>query len=502
MNDDNPDRVGTTPWQSNQPPQVQPRTATQDEFVFRLTQDRVARQLRILELHQIPSLSDVRDDVEMLVTILDRIQKKYRNRGRFHLIMENEVRSSEQEQSQSSENPHVETRILFSPTISFQGSDRRPIAERLADCLTAFALLDKRHPHSTSYALEYPLGNVPCPSPLPPPHPPFAIPHWYPGKEYLQHEVTEQRWQELIQSKLFINRQLARHFSTRDVHDVSQMYKRFFKTLHLRIKALNKCRMPRTLVYAEFTPPWIRRRICVGEQTSYLVRLTIPDLRNQRNRAGYQRMAFILAAFYEIEPMFSREILETLLRSYPPVEPGSQSRKRPMHPSQMVATAKAMARKKRQLAQTQAPGNEAQGLEVIDQSPQEAVEEQPQTAVEEQPQQLVAEEQQDPQQTDEVEKQLPVTEEPAQANPEPEEDGDGRILESQPSQDAEHPAELVCGAGADCLILRKDVVHSQDAPAVTGQCTKCRCPLHDLCGGGEKGGMLCRGCKGPGQLPQ
>ncbi|PXF46243.1 Valine--tRNA ligase, chloroplastic/mitochondrial 2 [Gracilariopsis chorda] len=89
-------------------------------------------------------------------------------------------------------------------------------------------------------------------------------------------------------------------------------------------------------------------------------------------------------------------------------------------------------------------------------------------------------------QTDEVEKQFVVTEEPAQANAEPEEDGDGRILESQPSQDAEHPAELVCGSGADCLILRKDVVNSQDAPAVTGQCTKCHCPLHDLCGGGEK----------------
>ncbi|PXF42019.1 Valine--tRNA ligase [Gracilariopsis chorda] len=89
-------------------------------------------------------------------------------------------------------------------------------------------------------------------------------------------------------------------------------------------------------------------------------------------------------------------------------------------------------------------------------------------------------------QTDEVEKQFVVSEEPAQANAEPEEDGDGRILESQPSQDAEHPAELVCGSGADCLILRKDVVHSQDAPAVTGQCTKCHCPLHDLCGGGEK----------------
>ncbi|PXF44985.1 Valine--tRNA ligase [Gracilariopsis chorda] len=98
-------------------------------------------------------------------------------------------------------------------------------------------------------------------------------------------------------------------------------------------------------------------------------------------------------------------------------------------------------------------------------------------------------------QIDEVEKQFPVTEEPAQANAEPEEDGDGRNLESQPSQDAEHPAELVCGAGADCLILRKD------APAVTGQCTKCRCPLQVLCGGGEKKGMLCRGYKGPGQLP-
>lgn len=469
MNDDNPARVGTSSWQSNQTPQVQPRTATQDEFVFRLTQDRVARQLRILELHQIPSLVDVREDIEMLVTILDRIQKKYRNRGRFHLIMENEVRSSEEEQLQPSDNPHVETRILFSPTISFQGSDRRPIAERLADCLTAFALLDKRHPHSASYALEYPLGNVPPPSPLPPPHPPFAIPHWYPGKEYQQHEVTEQRWQELTQSKLYINRQLARHFSNRAVHDISQMYKRFFKTLHLRIKALNKCRMPRTLVYAEFTPPWIRRRICVGEQTSYLVRLTIPDLRNQRNRAGYQRMAFILAAFYEIEPMFSREILETLLRSYPPAEPGSQSRKRPLRPSQMVATAKALARKKRQLAQAQAAENEAPEPEVPDHSAQASEEEQPQTVVEEQPPQTDVDESQDLQHSEEVEKQLEETEEPVEAHREPEEDGDGQILESQPAQEADHPVDLACGAGEDSILLRKEDVHSQEAAAASRQ---------------------------------
>eukprot|EP00737_Agarophyton_chilense_P002271 gb/GEZJ01002578.1/.p1 GENE.gb/GEZJ01002578.1/~~gb/GEZJ01002578.1/.p1 ORF type:complete len:478 (-),score=60.41 gb/GEZJ01002578.1/:534-1967(-) len=476
MTDEVPERCESGPWGPRATPENQQRPGSQDEFVYRLSQDRVARQIRMLELNQIPCLRDVREDVELLVTIIERVQKKFRSRGRFHLIMENEVHGNQDDDIE--DNDHVETRVLFSPTISFQGSERLPIAEKLADCLNSFALMDKRPANAGVCALDYAQGNI---VPIPPPNPqqpPFTIPSWYPGRELVRHDVGEEKWQELTQSKLFINRQLARYFSARDVRDVSQMYKRFFKALHVRIKALNKCRMPRTLVYAEFTPPWIRRLICVGEQISYLVRLTIPDLRNQRNRAGYQRMAFILAAFYEIEPMFSREILDGLLRSFPPSEPSRWRRERPMHPSQMATASTEPARKKRNISNEEGNGIHGERRKDTNHNPHGIKGGHPPEAQ---------------QSTDEEEKQTQLDlEEHITSNGE----GNTRIPVVPPNPQRAVPSQKTsCGAGENCLFLPKEDLSCQDDGSITGRCSKCSCPLHDLCGGGEDGEMLCRRCK-------
>lgn len=475
MNEDSIERRANTHWGPNPSPNIQARTSSQDEFVFRLTQDGMARQIRILELHQVPSLADVKEDVEMLVTILDRLQKRHRNTARFHLIMEKDIAPSHDGASAADDGAHVETRILFSPTISFQGQERKSVAEKLADCLTTFAILDKRVPTKASYGVGFPFANAPQPPPTSPPPPPFAIPNWYPGKEHLQNEVTEQRWQELIQTKLHVNKDIARRFYLLGSHDISQIYKRFFKTLHTKIKALNRCRMQRTLVYAEFTPPWIRRRICVGEQTSYLVRLTIPDLRNQRNRAGYQRMAFILGAFYELEAMFSREILENLLSDHhiPTLrQSGNANKKRSAHAARL-ASPRAIARRKRNMAEGVSSDAYAGEREAEEHCTQQVPQAQP----------VADDDDEDGYNSSNEDAELCGNE------------GDTLTTATQDRQICEASDMVLCATSEDCVVLRKgDEASAEEARRAAERGLRCF-QTYDGCQGREDGEAMCRKCK-------
>jgi len=258
-------------------------------------------------IHWLPGVSD---DVCNLVRNLEHIQDKFMQKGRFHLILETEVGP---EGNGSSEPHHVtqsEVRVLFSPTISFKMKEASSRAHDLVAALSAFAIISKTNSRNNSIGTTGRLhaqlrqnGDITR----------FELPSWFPGHCYNKGTCTDASWKEKTEKPLIIDKSVARRFEVLPNQDLLRLYEAFFTTMHNKIANTSNASSKKRLQYADLTPSWIRRKLFVSGRTSILSELVVPDIRTQRNAAGYQRMAWILASFYQYEAIFAKETLDHLL---------------------------------------------------------------------------------------------------------------------------------------------------------------------------------------------
>lgn len=80
----------------------------------------------------------------------------------------------------------------------------------------------------------------------------------------------------------------------------------------------------------KLTPPWIRRQVVSGKSAEFASQVAVflegcyvPRPRQQKNGEGNKRLAYILAAFYIEEKFFAREYLKHLLAIVPNVDGGN-----------------------------------------------------------------------------------------------------------------------------------------------------------------------------------
>jgi len=120
---------------------------------------------------------------------------------------------------------------------------------------------------------------------------------------------------ERIENPLVIDNSIARRFEDLPNQDILRLYQSFFTTANSKISSTGKASLKKRFQYTDFTPPWIRQKLLVAGRTSFLHDLVVPDIRNQRNVTGFQRMAWILASFYQYEPNFAKSTLDNLLHN-------------------------------------------------------------------------------------------------------------------------------------------------------------------------------------------
>ena len=281
----------------------------------------------------------VNDRLNEIIASLRRLQSEAGLKTRYHLIVETDEASirhatpsrggAPENENRASYNVDITTKILHSPTISFrrQGERHRKLAHNLVCAISELSFLslrsapsqqpnnittllsEPRRPIATLYqseddgSIDEELFNIE----------PFAVPLWFPFTE------TEYRNGLPFSSSnpLLISEDTASKFDSLSNDDVSNLYRTFFEVLHSYAKRKKRDYKQGKLKYSMFTPPWLRTRLVVSGNVCEMPKLAIQDQREQRNRQGYKRMAWIMAAFYEKETCFGKYVLDYLLDKLP-----------------------------------------------------------------------------------------------------------------------------------------------------------------------------------------
>lgn len=387
---------------------------------------------------EVPWLSGgIDEDVDDLIRSLHNVQEKCSN-GRFHLLLETDIDTI-------GHIKRAETRVLFSPTLSFSGTtmEGQEKAEELVSALRSLSVMALAVVNSCS--VRVPSRRRVCATPSDGGE--VNIPHWFPGQAYTKESIqNDDLWQKMREEKLEINADFANRFSKLSQKGLRDLYQSFFTHLHIDIRKVNRSLMHNKLEYALFTPPWIRQQLSVGDRpVCYLAKtdsleIVLPDLRAQRNSTGHQRMAWLLAAFYEFEPQLSRRLLDTLIQQFP--QQGNDSSISPA--------------KRRQPAPR--GGRRKKRMEV----PSKAIQQAP----------------------------SPSEREPAVRK--------GPAADESPSRQAGavtfNGHAIICAFGLSCRF--KDHEGGQDPSCITAKCRQCQvAKMHDLCAGGEEGDRICPLCK-------
>lgn len=271
--------------------------------------------------------------------MLRHVQNNIGMRTRFHLFVEYEV-IAPQERIPPNRSLHQETRyvdlntkVLYSPTISFNRRQNwNQNRKLLHDLVTSINELSFQSMSPAAQNLDN-HTTTPTPTrqirrPIPRLFPsededsldeellsiePFTVPDWF---SFMQTEYCSGP-QAVTSDPLMITEDVAGKFDSLPNDDVCNLYRTFFEFLHACAKKKRRSYKQGKLKYSMFTPPWIRTKLIVSGNICELPKLVVQDQREQRNKQGYKRMAWIMAAFYEKESSFGRYVLEFLLGKLP-----------------------------------------------------------------------------------------------------------------------------------------------------------------------------------------
>lgn len=308
---------------------------------------RINHQLSLVKnAPQHHALAHVKAELSCLLRLLDMLQRTCAPRCRFHLLMETE---------NGTDNVHgtvltrsgVDLHTLFSPTITTDNDMKRLSLVQISDALHVLKLLSAPSDVLTTFQsasdavvqtmndasnlanamaqqLSPPIDQDVLPPPPAPSTPNFAnvpelylppkvhvhLPYWFPCNDY----SNETRY---LQDRVDVSRKSFEQFSSFSIEESQWLYRTFFRFIHAqgkkRMNTPKKRVVSFSLNYAEFTPPWIARKIVCGHEWVTIDKGVLPDLRNQKSIHGRKRLLFILAAFAEKEVGLARDLLKYIL---------------------------------------------------------------------------------------------------------------------------------------------------------------------------------------------
>ena len=147
----------------------------------------------------------------------------------------------------------------------------------------------------------------------------IEFPAWFP--------FTEQEYTNGPQTTgepLYVRKEAVDNFEALETKQIHCIYRELFEFLFREAKRKKRRGIPSIFKYGCFTPPWFRSQIIKGEQgdfanqsSVYFSNVVVPDMRNQRSRVGTTRLAYILGAFLQREPIMTRKAFIHLLRVVP-----------------------------------------------------------------------------------------------------------------------------------------------------------------------------------------
>ena len=144
--------------------------------------------------------------------------------------------------------------------------------------------------------------------------PGFCLPRWLPFQE--SNLCAERYLGEIMD----VSASVYRKFELLRTHELLWIYRRFFTSLHHKIRDIDPELVSPHLRYAQMTPPWLRTRAIIGNTIFHLPKpVRVYTLREVRSRHGLKGIKLVLAAFYKRKEHFARETLCFLLRNIPPM---------------------------------------------------------------------------------------------------------------------------------------------------------------------------------------
>ena len=129
------------------------------------------------------------------------------------------------------------------------------------------------------------------------PEPQFSIPSWlqFTSKNLDSARSNEEEVMEVTTSSV-------QKFEILQTQELLWVYRRFFTSLHDKIKSKYPGVVGKKLKYSQMTPPWLRRKAKVFQRIEYLPKpVRVLTLREARSKHGLRVMRIILASFYDRE---------------------------------------------------------------------------------------------------------------------------------------------------------------------------------------------------------
>lgn len=159
-------------------------------------------------------------DVDVLVGSLKEIQQKC-STARFHLLMETDLDQFE----------HIrrgETRVLFSPTISFDSDsasmESQSRAQELVCALRSVSVLAMAMTNSHNLQVSQ-RHRVTA---NPPTNKDVIVPVWFPGRAYSKATLqNDELWKKMKEEKLVVKAEFASRFCKLPLKDLRDLYQSF-----------------------------------------------------------------------------------------------------------------------------------------------------------------------------------------------------------------------------------------------------------------------------------
>lgn len=278
---------------------------------LRETCTRADAQLKFFADHVGSKIPGAEEGAKRLAEKAAELQHICGSHGRVHVIFESAAGALHNSQIPVSQFNfpqlmHSLVCVLFSPTIVFSGDHRVIAASQLVSALSAFSFLfTATSPTAEIHSAAPPPTN---PVPIQRKNTPVPPPKWFPGGRYTS---GPQSSDQVLQ----VSDEAFHRFATLSGEQTHSLYMQFFQKMYYCIKGQSNGGVKGPLRYEMFTPPWIRKRIRLGDKITILEDAAIPLLRRQRNVVGYQRLKLILAAFYERERI-GRHLIDDMLPDF------------------------------------------------------------------------------------------------------------------------------------------------------------------------------------------
>ena len=300
------------------------------------TRKRIANQVKHLSDLFTTETPQTNIEISNIIETLISVQSALGTCTKLHLIVEWENDNIERQSSEGFS--HYRFRPLFSPTISADTQPGIEATRLLVQSLTRFSIISKSgnsaEPNEPQEVQQTPrqqnevlpsLASVPdninherqrrgtrstsdCNVTSPddiPTHVTTLKPSWFPTTSPLDDSTFRS-------TSLTVSSQPYFAFKRLPLRSVLWIYSTTFRLLHKYFKPTCP-HLSKSLIYGEFTPPWLRHSILViGEDPIYIQNAQLPDLRNERTKMGHKRISLLLAAFKEREAEFAGNLITWL----------------------------------------------------------------------------------------------------------------------------------------------------------------------------------------------